>query len=100
MSELAVITRWEDLADKALAGESPDREEALAVLRAPGDELLPLLHAAFRVRQATFGRLVKLNMIINAKSGICPEDCGYCSQSIVSTAAVPKYSIVSQAVLV
>jgi biotin synthase len=68
--------------------------------RAPGDELLPLLHAAFRVRQATFGRLVKLNMIINAKSGICPEDCGYCSQSIVSTAAVPKYSIVSQAVLV
>jgi biotin synthase len=97
---LAVITRWEDLADKALAGESPDREKALAVLRAPGDELLPLLHAAFRVRQATFGRLVKLNMIINAKSGICPEDCGYCSQSIVSTAAVPKYSIVSQAVLV
>jgi biotin synthase len=100
VSELAVITRWEDLAVKALAGESPDREKALAVLRAPGDELLPLLHAAFRVRQATFGRLVKLNMIINAKSGICPEDCGYCSQSIVSTAAVPKYSIVSQAVLV
>jgi biotin synthase len=100
VSELAVITRWEDLADKALAGESPDREEALAVLQAPGDELLAQLQAAFRVRRATFGRLVKLNMIINAKSGICPEDCGYCSQSIVSTAAVPKYSIVSQAVLV
>jgi biotin synthase len=97
---LRAVTRWEDLADKALAGESPDREEALAVLQAPGDELLPLLHAAFRVRQATFGRLVKLNMIINAKSGICPEDCGYCSQSIVSTAEVPKYSIVSEAVLV
>jgi biotin synthase len=100
VSEFAVITSWEDLADKALAGEPPDRDEALAVLQAPGDELLALLHAAFRVRQATFGRLVKLNMIINAKSGICPEDCGYCSQSIVSTAAVPKYSIVSEAVLV
>lgn len=97
---LRAVTRWEDLADKALADEPPDREEALAVLRTPGDELLPLLHAAFRVRQATFGRLVKLNMIINAKSGICPEDCGYCSQSIVSTAAVPKYSMVSEAVLV
>jgi biotin synthase len=94
------VTRWEDLADQALAGEPLDREEALAVLRAPGEELLALLHAAFRVRQATFGRLVKLNMIINAKSGICPEDCGYCSQSIVSTAAVPKYSMVSEAVLV
>jgi biotin synthase len=100
MSELAVITRWESLANKALAGEAPDRNEALAVLRAPGDELLALLHAAFRVRRATFGRLVKLNMIINAKSGICPEDCGYCSQSIVSRAAVPKYSMVSAAVLV
>lgn len=97
---LRAVTRWEDLADQALADEPLDREEALAVLRTPGDELLPLLHAAFRVRQATFGRLVKLNMIINAKSGICPEDCGYCSQSIVSTAAVPKYSMVSEAVLV
>jgi biotin synthase len=100
VSELTVITRWENLADKALADEPPDREEALALLRAPEDELLAVLHAAFRVRRATFGRLVKLNMIINAKSGICPEDCGYCSQSIVSTAAVPKYSMVSAAVLV
>ncbi len=93
-------TQWENLADKALADEPPDREEALAVLRAPEDELLAVLHAAFRVRQATFGRLVKLNMIINAKSGICPEDCGYCSQSIVSAADVPKYSMVSANVLV
>jgi biotin synthase len=39
-------------------------------------------------------------MIVNAKSGICPEDCGYCSQSIVSTAPVPKYSMLVQDVLV
>ncbi len=100
MSELTVITRWESLADKALSDEPLDREEALVVLRATEDELLALLHAAFRVRRATFGRLVKLNMIINAKSGICPEDCGYCSQSIVSRAAVPKYSMVSAAVVI
>ena len=35
-------------------------------------------------------------MIINAKSGICPEDCGYCSQSIVSTAEIPKYSLLAR----
>ncbi|MGV2686571.1 radical SAM protein, partial [Clostridium perfringens] len=35
---------------------------------------------------------VKLNMIVNAKSGLCPEDCGYCSQSIVSEAPIDKYA--------
>jgi biotin synthase len=99
MSELVVTSRWQALADRALAGEPLEREEALAVLCAPDDELLALLDAAFRVRRAHFGVLVKLNMIVNAKSGICPEDCGYCSQSIVSTAPVEKYSMLSQDVL-
>ena len=31
-------------------------------------------------------------MIINTKSGLCPEDCGYCSQSIVSEAPIDKYA--------
>jgi biotin synthase len=100
VSELAAAGLWEAVADKTLAGEPIDREEALAVIRAPDDELLALLDAAFRVRRAHFGVLVKLNMIVNAKSGICPEDCGYCSQSIVSTAAVPKYSMLAADVIV
>src|SRR5439155_13752035 len=91
---------WGALADRAIGGEELTRDEALAVLRAPDDELLALLAAAFRVRRAHFGLLVKLNMIVNAKSGICPEDCGYCSQSIVSTADVPKYSMLQADVLV
>jgi biotin synthase len=100
VSELAAAGLWDAVADKTLAGEPIDREDALAVLRAPDDELLALLDAAFRVRRAHFGVLVKLNMIVNAKSGICPEDCGYCSQSIVSTAAVPKYSMLAADVIV
>jgi biotin synthase len=90
---------WDVLAEKALAGEPLTHEEGLSVLRAPDAELLSLLAAAFRVRRAHFGVLVKLNMIVNAKSGICPEDCGYCSQSIVSTAEIPKYSILDADVL-
>lgn len=43
---------------------------------------------------------VKLNMLINAKSGICPEDCGYCSQSRVSEAPIAKYRMLSRQVLV
>jgi len=41
-----------------------------------------------------------LNLIINAKSGLCPEDCGYCSQSIVSTAPVNKYPLLEKDTLV
>jgi biotin synthase len=96
----ATDLRWDVLADKALQGEAPSRAEALAVLRAPDEELLGLLSAAYRVRRATFGNKVKLNLLMNAKSGVCPEDCGYCSQSIVSTAPVPKYSLLDEDVIV
>jgi biotin synthase len=94
------VNRWEALADKALAGGPLNRGEALSVLSCDDDQLLALLNAAFRVRRAHYGRKVKLNMLVNAKSGICPEDCGYCSQSIVSTADVPKYQMLSRDVLV
>jgi biotin synthase len=99
MSELATVpavNHWERLADIALSGEPLSRGEALSVLAADEEQLLPLLTAAFRVRRAHFGRKVKLNMLVNAKSGICPEDCGYCSQSIVSTAPVEKYQMLSR----
>jgi biotin synthase len=92
--------RFEELADRALQGESLSRLEALAVLAAEDGELPALLAAAFRVRHAAFGVKVKLNVLLNAKSGVCPEDCGYCSQSIVSKAPIPKYSLLSEEAIV
>jgi biotin synthase len=100
LSLAPTASRWAALADDVLAGEPLGREDALAILRSPDDELLALLDGAFRIRRRHYGRLVKLNMLVNAKSGICPEDCGYCSQSIVSTAPVPKYSLLSEEVIV
>ncbi len=72
---------WQQLADAVLAGRTPTRDEARAVLHAPEDELLALLDAAFRVRRAHWGRRVSLHVLENAKLGACPEDCGFCSQS-------------------
>ncbi|WP_414693695.1 biotin synthase BioB [Paenibacillus sp.] len=92
-------TDWQKLARLALDGTLLSVEEGLAVLGAPDDEVLPLLQAAFTVRKHYYGKKVKLNMIINAKSGLCPEDCGYCSQSIVSTAPVPKYTLLDKETL-
>ncbi|HEU5159404.1 MAG TPA: biotin synthase BioB [Streptosporangiaceae bacterium] len=80
------------LADKALKGEPPTREEALAVLGAGDEDTLDVIAAAARVRRAFFGRRVKLNYLVNMKSGLCPEDCSYCSQRLGSTSEILKYS--------
>jgi biotin synthase len=86
------MTWLDSLADKALARELPTREEALAVLTSPDDELMDVVAAAFRVRLRYFGRRVKLNYLVNIKSGLCPEDCFYCSQRLGSAADVLKYT--------
>src|SRR5688572_10433856 len=70
--------------------------EAAGVLDCPDEELLDLLAAAYRVRRRWFGNHVQLYFLMNAKSGLCPEDCGYCSQSKVSEAEIPKYNILSR----
>jgi biotin synthase len=84
---------WLDaIAERALAGEPLDRDEALAVLASGDDELMDVVAAAFRVRLKYFGRRVKLNYLVNIKSGLCPEDCFYCSQRAGSAADVLKYT--------
>lgn len=90
------MVNYEDVADRVLAGHILTDEEALAILESPDEDLLPLLHAAYKVRKFYFGNKVKLNMIINTKSGLCPENCGYCAQSIISTAPVEKYSMMKK----
>ncbi|MBD7963386.1 biotin synthase BioB [Fictibacillus norfolkensis] len=82
---------WNTLAKKVLSGEEITNEEALDILNCPDEDLLLLLHGAYQIRKHYYGNLVKLNMIINTKSGACPENCGYCSQSIVSTAPIETY---------
>jgi biotin synthase len=79
------------LAEKSLHGELLERDEMSAVLRASDEQLPELLSAAFKVRNHYFGKRVQIHMLMNAKSGLCPEDCHYCSQSSVSTAAIDKY---------
>jgi biotin synthase len=87
---------WNSLADDALAGRLIDRPAALAVLRAPDEALLEQLAAAYRVRRHFWGNRVRLHFLLNAQSGLCPEDCGYCSQSSVSTADIEHYPMLAR----
>jgi biotin synthase len=87
---------WNALADRSLAGEVLTRDDALAVLRAPDTEVLDQLAAAYRVRRHYYGNRVRLHFLLNAQSGLCPEDCNYCSQSAVSTAEIEKYPFMAR----
>jgi biotin synthase len=87
---------WNDLADQALAGELISRDAARAVLAAPDDELLAQLAAAYRVRRHYWGNKVRLHFLLNAQSGLCPEDCNYCSQSKISSADIEKYPLLAR----
>src|SRR5512135_2354390 len=86
------MTWLDTLTTKALDREPPTRAEALRVLRSGDDELMDIVAAAFKVRLRYFGRRVKLNYLVNIKSGLCPEDCSYCSQRLGSSADVLKYT--------
>lgn len=81
------------LAARSLAGEALTRDEARGVLATPDEQLSDLLSAAFTVRERRWGRKVKVCVLQNARSGLCPEDCGYCSQSKVSTADIDTYRL-------
>ncbi len=88
---------WDALAGRILAGDRLTREEGLAVLQADEFQVPALLAAAFLVRRRHFGRKVHLYYLKNAKSGLCPEDCGYCSQSIVADTAIDRYPLLNEA---
>jgi biotin synthase len=89
-------TSWQELADRVLDGHALRLDEGLDVLRSSDDELLDVLAAAYRVRQRYFGNSVQLYFLVNAKSGLCPEDCAYCSQSKVSQADIPKHTLLDR----
>jgi len=57
------------------------RDEVGAIAALPLDRLPDLVALAHKVRLAYCGPEVELESLINAKSGACPEDCAFCSQS-------------------
>lgn len=85
-----------ELAGQVLAGHQLTREEGLAILSADDSQVLALVDAAWRIRREHFGNQVQLYFLKNAQSGICPEDCGYCSQNVKSTADIDKYRLLDE----
>ena len=95
-SSEATFANWHGISQRVLAGHQLTNEEGLAILRAPDTDVLAILNAAYDVRRHHFGTTVQLYFLMNAKSGLCPEDCHYCSQSKISEAEIPKYNLLSR----
>jgi biotin synthase len=91
--------RYQDWADRALNGETFSREECLSILQTPDEDVVELLAATYRVRRRYFGKEVQLYYLKNAKSGLCPEDCGYCSQAKTADTAIDRYVMLNEAQL-
>ena len=62
-------------------GRPLDQAQTLAVLELPDDRLDELLELAHGVRMRWCGPEVEVEGIVSVKTGGCPEDCHFCSQS-------------------
>jgi biotin synthase len=62
-------------------GVGLSEEQALACLQLPDERLPELLELAHEVRLAHCGPEVEVEGIVSLKTGGCPEDCHFCSQS-------------------
>jgi biotin synthase len=94
------LLKWYELAQRVLDGYACTRSDAQEMLSVADDETLDLVCGAYQLRKHYYGTAMKLNLIINAKSGRCAENCAYCSQSIYAETSVDAYPLVSEDVIV
>ncbi|MFC2946873.1 biotin synthase BioB [Virgibacillus sediminis] len=90
------MLNFKALANDVINGYEITEGEAMKILECPDEDILELLNSAYLIRKNYYGNKVKLNMIINTKSGACPENCGYCAQSRDSTHPIQKYRMMQK----
>jgi biotin synthase len=87
---------WERIEADSLSGKGICAEDAIIVLGLPQSEIWRLLAVSERVRHDFKGDQIRLCSIVNAKSGLCSEDCAFCSQSSRSKASIEKYPLLEE----
>jgi len=93
--KLAMIkTMLLEFEGKALKGAGLSYEEGCELINLPDTHLFDILASSEKVRRFFKGYEVNLCSIINAKSGLCHEDCAFCSQSAHYDTDVKTYPMV------
>jgi biotin synthase len=86
----------ENLKQKILGGGSVTRDEARQISEISGQNIFDLFASANTIRNHFRGNRAGLCAIVNAKSGACPEDCDFCSQSAKSRAQIAVYPLLNR----
>lgn len=94
---MRAMTKLESLqlAQRVIAGNFLSEAEAYALAQTPESAVFDLMAGADLLRKHFKKDRVHTCTILNAKSGKCSEDCGFCSQSHVATTDAPVYGLVS-----
>src|SRR3989338_7523088 len=88
-------TRIKELSSKVLKGAGLSFAEANEFLSLNKEQLPGLLSASDKIRQHFRGNKVSLCSITSAKTGACPEDCAFCSQSSHHNTDIATHPLIS-----
>jgi biotin synthase len=86
----------QDLKLKTVGGNNLSTDDARRLHHAGQEKPFLLMAAAAEIREHFKGRQVNLCGIVNAKSGICPEDCRFCAQSAHYCTDAPQYPLIKK----
>ncbi|MER5174537.1 MAG: biotin synthase BioB [Candidatus Nitrosocosmicus sp.] len=77
--------------DQVLSGHKINFEDALKLINS--NDVITLSECANRITRAFNGDFIDVEKLVNAKSGRCPEDCSFCSQSSFYDTNINKYPL-------
>ena len=92
---LETARKINEIAEKSLNGTPLSRADAEFVIELSDKHLPDLLAATFKVRKKFKGTTVAIQILTNARSGNCTQNCAYCAQSSESGAVIDKYHMVA-----
>lgn len=90
----------EGLKKKALSERNIDFDDAIRLFNIGQDKPFELLAYATEVTQFYKGKKISFCSIINAKSGLCPEDCKFCAQSSHYNTDAEIYPLLSKEIII
>lgn len=86
--------------EEVFSGRGISEKDAEIVLQLTDENIFEILLLANKARNRFKGNEVSLCSIINAKSGMCAEDCAFCSQSLYHNTQAPIYPFVGEEIVI